>query len=81
MTIRADGRRPKSPLHKLADGFGIEVSYRDAPGKIRKTSEDTKRRLSVTIAELLEGSKINELAETFPRELGERGDRSESAAG
>jgi 4-alpha-glucanotransferase len=45
MTIRANGRRRKSPLDTLADQCGIEASYRDASGKIRKTSEETKRLL------------------------------------
>jgi 4-alpha-glucanotransferase len=45
MTIRANGRRRKSPLDTLADRFGIEASYRDASGKIQKTSGETKRLL------------------------------------
>jgi hypothetical protein len=39
MTIRADGRRSKSPLDTLADGFGIEVFYRDAAVKTQKPAK------------------------------------------
>ena len=66
-------------LDTLADRFGIEASYRDAAGKIRKTSEETKRWLSVTIEELFEGSKIN--GRNIRARARRAGDRSESAAG
>jgi 4-alpha-glucanotransferase len=61
------------------DDIAGEIDPVNLPGSL--DYPNWRRRLSVTLAELFEGSRIDELAEIFARERGERADRSESAAG
>jgi 4-alpha-glucanotransferase len=65
MKIRPNGRRRKSRLDALADRFGIEASYRDASGKIRKTSEETKRLLLSAVG--VDSSSDAAIAEAIQR--------------